>query len=379
MSSHDFSKVHDTLFKSIGPDGVAPGCVLLVRLNEEIVFHGSYGYRQLVPRVLRITEDTLFDLASLTKSVGTALAAMQVWGEGNIDLEGTLAHYLPGVHGTGKESVTIRDLLAHTSGLPAWRPYFREVVREPDMIAPAEVLRRVLHEPLDAPAGKLQIYSDLGFILLGWILESIAGETLDRVFSRLVFNPLGLFDTGFRRATCETVERHGGRCRDDTRPIAATEMCRWRGRILIGEVHDENCHVMGRVAGHAGLFSTAGELDRILREIVRGYHGSSKVFAVEGIRTFFTRQQIVNGGTWALGWDTPSPSGSSTGRYFSKNSFGHNGFTGTSVWMDFERGVSVVFLTNRVHPSRERQGIKQLRPAIHDAIMESLGFCGVQS
>jgi len=369
---HEFSRVRMILRERIGPSGPAPGAVLRVRFNEEVVFHEAYGYRQILPQELPTTEETLFDLASLTKSVGTSLAVMQLWSQKKIDLDARIGLYHHDIEGTGKEWITIRHLLSHTSGLPAWRPYFREVATDARPVSPLEMYRRILGEPVEAPLGTKEIYSDLGFMLLGWILECLTGEPLDRLFSRLIFSPLGLSQTGFRRISCQGTPE--GIESKDHSAVASTEWCPWRGRMLTGEVHDENCYAMGMVAGHAGLFSTAEELDRIMFEVMKGYQGVSRVFGKEGVRTFLNRQEVATQGSWALGWDTPSPQDSSSGIYFSKNSFGHNGFTGTSIWMDVDRGVSVILLTNRVHPRRERQGIKQLRQDIHNAVMISVGL-----
>jgi CubicO group peptidase (beta-lactamase class C family) len=374
---YDFTKVECILKESIGPDRDAPGAVLSVRRGDSLVFHGAYGYRQVVPRRLPMTEETLFDIASLTKSVGTALAVMQLCAQGMIDLDEKVSAYVPEIGDEAKKPITVRDLLANTSGLPSWRPYYKEVTAHPGSVDPQVVYRRILDEPLEVPKGTAEIYSDLGYMLLGWVLERVTGEPLECVFARLVFAPLGLVSTGFLKdapGEVESGEARGGPCRPHAPAIASTEWCPWRGRVLTGEVHDENCYVMGKVAGHAGLFSTARELDRIAEELMKGYYGDSAVFGTEGVRTFLRRQTIVKGGTWALGWDTPSPVGSASGRYFSKNSFGHNGFTGTSIWMDLDRGVAVVFLTNRIHPTRAREGIRRLRPAVHNAVMESLGL-----
>ncbi len=367
---YDFSKL-DALFKErIGKDGDAPGAVALVRASGQLVFYGVYGYRQLFPEELPMTEDTLFDVASLTKSVATALAILQLYSRGILDLDERLSTYLPDVEDPYKRDITIRDLLAHTSGLPAWRPYYKEVAARPNQVAPSEIYRRILEEPLETPVGTCETYSDLGYILLGWILERVTGEAMDAVCGRLVFEPLGLRATRFRKS----VHLGNGEGENQSRPIASTEWCPWRGRMLTGEVHDENCFVMGGVAGHAGLFSTAEELDRIAVELMKGYHGDTSLFHHDSVKVFLKRQTIVKGGTWGLGWDTPSPTYSAAGRYFSKNSFGHTGFTGTSLWMDMDKEVTVVLLTNRVHPTRAREGIRELRPAVHNTVMECLGL-----
>jgi CubicO group peptidase (beta-lactamase class C family) len=227
--------------------------------------------------------------------------------------------------------------------------------------------QRILAEPLEMPPGAREIYSDLGFILLGSILERASGLSLDRLFQEELTEPLGLPHVGYRR-----IDGPQGGVAGAEEIIAATEYCNWRTRVLIGEVHDENCHLLGGVAGHAGLFSTSDDLDRIAAELFEASCGRSGLFSAPSMKTFFERQGSPAQGTWALGWDTPSEEDSTAGRYYSKNSFGHNGFTGTSLWMDFERNISVVFLTNRVHPSRENTAIRGLRPQVHDAVFEEM-------
>jgi CubicO group peptidase (beta-lactamase class C family) len=236
--------------------------------------------------------------------------------------------------------------------------------------------QRVLAEPLEMPPGAGEIYSDLGFILLGSILERSSGVSLDQLFQEELAGPLGLLHMGFRR-----ISRHRAAAAGTEETAAATEYCDWRKRVLIGQVHDENCHLLDGVAGHAGLFSTAHDLDRITLELFEASRRRSELFSEASMKTFFDRQGSPAEGTWVLGWDTPSEKDSTAGHYYSKNSFGHNGFTGTSLWMDFDRSISVVFLTNRVHPSRDNTAIRELRPQVHDAVFEEMlleeeGFAG---
>jgi CubicO group peptidase (beta-lactamase class C family) len=266
-----------------------------------------------------------------------------------------------------KRKITLSQLLSNRSGLPDWRPYYEDPSTDLSQIEPERVVQRVLAEPLQAFPGEKEIYSDLGFILLGSILERVSGLSLDRLFQQEISHPLGLQHTGYRSTRGDLSGLH-----PPEGVVAATEYCKWRNRILVGEVHDENCHVMGGVAGHAGLFSNAADLDRVVDEIFCGFHTSSELFSPSSLKVFLQRQGPPFLGTWALGWDTPSERYSSSGRYYSKNSFGHNGFTGTSLWMDLDRNIAVALLTNRVHPSRENDAIRALRPLVHDAVLEEV-------
>ena len=216
-------------------------------------------------------------------------------------------------------------------------------------------------------AGERACYSDLGFILLDWALERCAGARLDKLAQRLVFDPLGL-----RRTRFVQLQRQGALGAVQALPVAPTERCPWRKRRLRGEVHDDNCHVMGGVAGHAGLFSTAFEVHLIVRELVSAAcSGKSTLFSPAVVQRFFERDKTP-GSTRALGWDTPSLRGSSAGRLFSDWAVGHLGFTGTSIWIDLPRRLSVVLLTNRVYHGREPNPMIKLRPRLHDAVVRAI-------
>lgn len=345
-----------------------PGAVVLVRSGRHVLFHEAYGLRQKEPQRLPMSPETLFDLASVTKCLGTALCAMRLWERGRLDLDRPIGGLLEGIGAGGKGSITCRQLLSHSSGLPSWRPYFQEYPGVRCDVPYDEIVAKILAEPLDSDPGSKEVYSDLGFILLGRILEILADSPLDELFQDAVARPLGLTRTGYRRWRRE---RDGPEASPGV-DVAATERCPWRKRLLVGEVHDENCYLMGGVAGHAGLFSTAREIDRILACLLEAWEGRPSLFGQAGVRTFLRKRAVDRGGTWALGWDMPTPGASASGRYFSPTSFGHNGFTGTSVWMDLERRVAVVLLTNRVHPDRRNLAIRHLRPEVHDAVMEAI-------
>lgn len=356
------------LRERIEQEQVVPGAVALVRAGRQVIFHEAYGLRQREPLRLPMSRETLFDLASVTKCLGTALCAMRLWERGGLDLDRPIRGWFRGLGTDGKGTITCRQLLSHSSGLPSWRPYFQDYPEERFDVPCDEIVARILAEPLESDPGSREVYSDLGFILLGRILEILAREPLDELFLNAVARPLGLEKTRYRRL------EKGRRWleADPDADVAATERCPWRKRVLVGEVHDENCYLMGGVAGHAGLFSTAREVDRILACLLEAWEGRPSPFGQEGVRTFLRRATADRGGTWALGWDSPTPGASASGRHFSPTSFGHNGFTGTSVWMDLERRVAVVLLTNRVHPDRTNLSIRSLRPEVHDAVMEEI-------
>ncbi len=367
MTAKGLKRVDSLLRERVVEAREVPGAVLLVRGPEGVIFHEAYGTRQRVPVELPMTRETLFDLASLTKPVCVSLLAMILTRKGGLGLDQGLETWFSPLGDPAKKRITVRHLLSNRSGLPAWRPFYREVPKHGQPISSERISQRILDEPLEAPPGEKEIYSDLGFALMGRILERVSGLSLDRLFREEIAGPLGLHRIGYRRAGGNSEDRAGGE-----EAIAATEDCPWRGRVLVGEVHDENGFLLGGVGGHAGLFSTAADLDRVVLEVFEGLRNRSALFPEGSLKTFFNRQCEPSRGTWALGWDTPSEKDSTSGHYFSKNSVGHNGFTGTSLWVDCEREVSVVFLTNRVHPSRENEAIRTLRPRVHDTVMEEI-------
>jgi len=331
-------------------DGAFPGGVLLVAVGGEVLLHRAFGRFTYETDSASVRPDTIYDLASLTKVVATTSMAMALYEDGKLDLDEKVRTYVPEFGGGPRELVTVRHLLAHSSGLPAWADIYRRARGK------EEFLRCICEVPLEAPPGERTVYSDLGMILLGAVLERISGEPLDSFCRRRIFEPLGMDDTLFNPPP-------------SLRPrIAPTEVVPERG-LVWGEVHDENAWAMGGVAPHAGLFGTAGDLFKFARMMSDGgTYGGTRLFEEGTVRLFTS---WVPGSTRALGWDKPSE-GCSCGRYFSPSSFGHTGFTGTSVWADPERSLVVVLLTNRVHPSRERKGLLSLRPLIHDAVVEAL-------
>jgi CubicO group peptidase (beta-lactamase class C family) len=362
-------------------EGVFPGAVLLTAMKGRIVFYEAMGHRSMLPEWLSMEKDTIFDLASLTKPFATAMAMMRLVDKGQVELDQPLEDLLSGAFLGDKKDLTPRLLLTHSAGLVDWKPFYERLTDHP-LEERKKLLREwVVREPYAYEPGKGSLYSDLGFMLLEWMIEKMVGESLDRFVHHHFYEPLGLKRTFFRPVPPLSPVAGGGKNGNKDRSLvvrdfAATEDCPWRKRVLQGEVHDENAFALGGVSGHAGLFSTAEEvwtLANMLREHYRGER--EDFFRHETVREFFRRQDLVEGSDWALGWDTRALEGSSAGRYFSRDSVGHTGFTGTSVWMDLVKDVTAIFLTNRVHPTREGpEKMKSFRPKIHDAVMLELGL-----
>jgi CubicO group peptidase (beta-lactamase class C family) len=355
-----------------------PGAVVLARMPREgeVIEHCSrHGLAVVRPERIAMARDTIFDVASLTKPVATTTAVMLLAHEGALALDDPVAKHLPAFAERGKEAVTVRHLLTHSAGLKPWRA-FHELLLERErktgeriIGTPAArefVLDRVLRSGLVHEPGEAAVYGDLDFIVLGALVEAATRRRLDEFCSERIFAPLGLRDTFFVRLG----DGEPGLPDAVRRRVAATENCPWRGRVVWGEVHDPNASVMGGVAGHAGLFSTADDLMTFALTLLDVWHGRSSAWPPELLREFTRRQGMPAASDWALGWDTPTEGASSSGRHFSRQSVGHLGFTGTSLWIDLEREAVVVLLTNRVHlvAKRSRFG---LRPVVHDLLMEA--------
>jgi len=341
-------------------DGVFPGAVLLVVRGEDILLHAAWGVTDVESK-RAVTLDTVFDLASLTKPLATTLAVMRLVQDGGLELDTPMGAVLPVMKTTDKAGVTVRQLLSHSSGWPAWQPYFERLRDVPPDERRPRLAGYLADEGLVAAPGTVALYSDLDFLALGLMVEACTGMRLDRFVRQAVYQPLGIADLFFNPLDETPADRI----------YAATEACPWRGRVLCGVVHDDNAYTLTGVAGHAGLFGTARAVFDLLRFLLRAYRGGQKgvVFASPILQTFWKARP---GSDWALGFDTPSARGSSAGRYFSANSVGHLGFTGTSFWMDIDRGIIVILLSNRVHPARTNEKIRTFRPRIHDAIMEGI-------
>ena len=354
-------------------NSVFPGGVLLVAKEGRVVFFEAFGLARLTPE-RPMTTGTIFDLASLTKPLATSVALMLLVQQARLNLDQVLGSAIADFSGTNKQYITIRQLLSHTSGLPDYRPYYKELVELPPSERKGSLRALLLSEKLIHEPGQACLYSDVGFMILDWVVEVTAQKPLNYFAEESVYGPLGLKHLFFIPFTPTppspfTGEGLGG---GDDQPYAATEDCPWRGKILDGEVHDDNAYALGGVAGHAGLFGTAQDVYGLLKELLNVYEGkpNNGLFRRNVVQTFLERQ--TDSGSWALGFDTPTRPDSSSGQYFSDQSVGHLGFTGTSCWVDLLKGVIVILLTNRIHPNRENERIKAFRPLLHDTVMDSI-------
>lgn len=351
--------------------GVFPGGALLVRVRGKTVHLSFHGRRSLEPPGDPVDAHTCFDLASLTKVLATTPLVLLSIQRGRLELETPVHRVLEEYAGQGREPITVRMLLDHSSGLAAWRPYY-EKVRSADgeiwlaSVKGQEAVRRmVVAEAPEAPPGSRALYSDLNFILLDWILERVNGHPTDVLFAEWLAEPIkleSLFFVDLKSPVKAARARRG-------RAFAATERCPWRGRILIGEVHDENTYAMGGVSGHAGLFGTIRDVAAMADAWLDSFLHSGGFFE-QGLATQFWQKSEVPGSTRALGFDTPSPRASQAGGLFGPRTVGQLGFTGTSLWIDPDRELIVVLLTNRIHPTRENGAIKQFRPVLHKRVVE---------
>jgi len=359
-----------------------PGAVVLARMPREgeVLSHRCVrGMAAVSPQRVPMSASTFFDLASLTKCMATTTAVLLLVSDGKLSLDDPVARHLPAFGQRDKEAVSVRHLLTHSSGLKPWVAFHEQALeRERKKGAPllrtAEakdfVLDRIFRMSLVHEPGEAAVYGDLDFIVLGALIEALSGRALDVFCSERIFAPLGLRETFFvpllEGSATPPVPRER---------FAATESCPWREQVIWGQVHDPNAWMMGGVAGHAGLFSTAEDVMHFAETILDVWHGRSDLLPQSLLRMSCTRQKLPETSDWALGWDTPTLGSSSSGRYFSENSVGHLGFTGTSLWIDLEREAVVVMLTNRVHQVAKRSQFG-LRPKVHDLIMEAFLYEG---
>jgi CubicO group peptidase (beta-lactamase class C family) len=372
----DFHDV-DNAFNEAIAQGTFPGAVLLACRNEDIAYHRAFGSRSLIPEKTPLEPNTIFDLASLTKPLATAIAVMLLVREKKIRLDDRITRFIPTFGVFGKSPATVRHLLTHSSGLPGFKPFYEDIIKSEkggkinfvaSRAAKNHVFEQIHREKPLHPAGTQAVYSDLGFMVLGELVEVVTGLTLDRFCQDRIFKPLGLRSTAFVDLTL--LKTH--RLQPVQEIIAPTEQCPWRKKILCGEVHDDNAYAMGGVAGHAGLFSSALDIHYLLLRLARCLEGKDAFLPGELLQEFVTKDESVKNASFALGWDTPTPGKSLAGTLFSPRTVGHLGFTGTSVWWDLEKNCHIILLTNRVHPSRKNDKIRDFRPMIHDLVMKAI-------
>ncbi len=349
-------------------EGVYTAAVGLVGLRGDLLWQGVAGRTSQDPESPPVTFTTVFDLASLTKPLATALALMLLLDRGVLRFGSALGDvlsepWLP----EDKQALTIRSLLAHRAGLPAWRPFYEELLKHPPAERSDLLTRLAAATPLEYPPETATLYSDLGYMLLKAVIEKVSDQSLDRFCRVALYRPLGLGTLGFNPQ--RQPDGQSGH-------FAATEIGLIPKRGIFGEVHDENAWASGGVAGHAGLFGTGPDVFTLLAALYRTCRGEMvEPFIPESVRLFLTP---VTEGARALGFDTPSPDPgqSAAGRYFSPRSIGHLGFTGVSCWLDLEKGQMVVLLTNRVHLGRNNDKIRAFRPRFHEAASLALGCAG---
>lgn len=333
-------------------DSAFPGAVAVIGTHAGPIATVAAGHLDWAPSPVP-NDRTIWDLASLTKVVGMTSAMMQLVEDGKVALDAPVQRYLPEWQGPNKEKVTVRDLITHRSGLPAFKTYYKLNV------SPDSTLALFMNTPLDTLPGVRMVYSDIGAILLGKIVERVSGQRLDRYLAQHVFGPLGMTDTQYRPDSSLFAR------------IAPTERDPWRGRLVHGEVHDENAYALGGISAHAGLFSTAHDLSRLAQAYLNGGELDGARFVKAATIRQFTTVQDSSFSSRALGWDTPSDR-SSAGHFIKRPAFGHTGFTGTSIWIAPQHDLYVILLTNRVNPTRARNGIGRVRVQVADAAMRAL-------
>lgn len=342
----------DSLATAAVADSTAPAIAIAVGRWGHLVHLRGYGRLTYAPDAPPVDEHTRFDMASLTKVIATTTAAMMLEDAGTLDIDRPVASYVPELTAPDKQHITVRMLLTHSGGFEAYAPLWHTLRGR------AAYLQAINSRPLAYLPGTKSIYSDWDYVLMQAVIERITGEPLDVVTHDRIFAPLGMTETGFRPDT--SLRPH----------IAPTEIDTARGGLMWGVVHDENAWALGGVAGHAGLFSSARDLAVFAQMLLQGgSYGPVHLIAPTTVARWTARQSPIS--SRALGWDTPSDH-SSAGHFFSPRSYGHTGFTGTSIWTDPERGVWVVLLTNRVYPTRRNEKHIALRRAVADAVQRAI-------
>lgn len=363
----------DTLFNVAIRQGVFPGGVFGISYGPPATRRTvikAYGHLWALgfgpPNNPVMTDQVVFDLASLTKPLATALSLLCLKKQEILRLNDQLSDLLEQAVPDDKKDITLEQLLRHNSGLPAHRPYFKQLRSLPVEVRKKALLTMLLAEPLEACPGHAVVYSDLGFMLLGFIIEEKTKQPLNDFVAQRLYAPIGLADEiSFNPISTAVFSTNTF--------FAPTELCPWRQKVLYGEVHDDNAYALGGVAGHAGLFGRVQAVLALSRFLLDLYNGQAEhpLLDRSDLREAARRSGRADS-TWGLGFDTPSAIGSSAGNLLSRLSFGHLGFTGTSFWCDPERDLAIVLLTNRVHPSRDNTLLREFRPCFHDTVVRAL-------
>lgn len=351
-------------------NGVLPGAVVAVGYQGQTKLVQAFGKRQLEPVPAPATVDTVYDLASLTKALVTSLLVMKGVEQGVLGLDQKLGDFVTKL--ADRPQVTVRLALAHAAGFAAHRRFYEKAPA-----TRASIVERAAEEPLAYPPGSRSLYSDLGFILLGEVVERALGGRLDQLAERLLFRPQiptsnrpSALDLGF-----VDLEAGGGSPSFRGHPVAPTERCPVRGRMVVGEVHDLNAHAMGGIAGHAGLFGSVTDVLNLALALCEVFHGDRSGPVEPGVLRQFWQPAGIPGSTWRLGWDGPAEHGSLAGSLISRRAVGHLSFTGCSLWIDPEQSTCVIVLCNRIHPDvRDDPRFRALRPALCDAALRAVGY-----
>ena len=349
----DFTGVDSIIYNGI-TEKAFPGAALLINLDGKTIYKKGFGKFTYESDSPDVKPSTIYDLASLTKVIATTTAAMICIDRKYFTLDDKVEKFIPDFKANDKENITIRNLLLHNSGLPAWEKFYDKNLTKD------QILSDIYSSKLEYKTGSKTVYSDLGMIVLGKVIEKVTNSSLDKFCKKEIFEPLGMNDTYFNPP--DSVKYKIPPTENDTY---------WRNRLIKGEVHDETASLLGGVSGHAGLFSNVEDLAKFLLLILnKGIYKNKRIINSETVELFTKRQSQES--SRALGWDTKSETGSSAGNLFGTISFGHTGFTGTSIWVDPDRNLFVVFLTNRVYPSREKNKLLSIRPKLHDAVIRAI-------
>ena len=346
----------DNFMNQAVDEQVFPGAILGIVNQNEVLYQNAFGYRQIEPVKKKMNLQTIFDLASLTKVVAATTAVMQLIEKGKVNLWDYLDYYYPELP-DDKQEITLYHLLTHSSG-------FQAIVRlwEQDW-SYEEKIRYILNLDLENEIGSKVVYSDPNFILLGDIIKRVTGHKLDVYAREYIFEPLGM-----KTATFNPLKNLS-----EIENLAATEFCSWRGRMLVGEVHDENTAEFAGISGHAGMFSTVNDLCIFVMMLLsEGAYKGTRVLSSRSVKVMRKNWTRSLDGQRGLGWDLIKNRRSSGGVLFSPETFGHTGFTGTSLWIDPVFKIGVILLTNRVHPTRKNQKIISFRPRLHNLVASTL-------
>jgi CubicO group peptidase (beta-lactamase class C family) len=371
QKKYDFSAVDITIDDAIR-NRVFPSAVLIVGDSNNIIYQNYYGRLTYEDDAKAATMNTIYDLASVTKVIAATSAIMKLYDDGKLDLDAPVAQYIPQFDVNGKSDITVRSLLLHNSGLTAWTPFYT-------MYSTADEVRNAIYScTKEYVTGTQTVYSDYNAVLLGDIIEKVSNIRIDKYCKEFIFLPLSMTDTDYLIPISQNYR------------IAPTEYdTYWRNELLIGYVHDETAALLEGVSGNSGLFSTGVDLYKFMKMMLKkgryvderkvpAKNEESQLFSEQTVELFTTKVTGLGyNNTRALGWDTKPEATKyppQCGYKFSQNSFGHTGYTGTSVWCDKEKNLIVIFLTNRIYPKRGNEEIKNIRPKVHDEVCTILGY-----